>query len=346
MEGGKKVVSVCIIGTGHYGLAMASVMNDNPELDVHIRFYTRHQALCDAFNKSKVMVETTDLVRFRETASAHTSVQEAVQEVDFIFLCIPTQFVSTFLQDNREHFASKTIFVNCAKGMAIKEKKFISEIFAEQFPDRGHKYAVLSGPSFAEEIYDKLPTIVTIASKSQETLDSLQELMTAPYFKSYYLHDIIGVELCGAMKNVLALITGFVHGLGYKGNTTAAFVARGIKEISIFSKHYGADPTTVFSTCGVGDIMVTCYGELSRNRQCGLKVAQGQKLEDVIKEIGTVEGVPTASILCKVIQERGLCDKLKMIAEVYDLLTGKVDVKEGIDKLMTNRRHHEFEYMK
>ncbi len=346
METAKKVVSVCIVGTGHYGIAMASVMNDNPELDVHIRFFTRHPSACDEFNKTQVMAETTDLVRFRETARSFTTVQDAVKEVDFIFICIPTQCVSTFLHDNRQYFDPKTIFVNCAKGMAIKEKKFISEIFAEQYPDRVNKYAVLSGPSFAEEIYDKLPTIVTIASKDQDTIDRLQELMTAPYFKSYYLHDVIGVELCGAMKNVLALITGFVHGLGYKGNTTAAFVARGIKEISIFSKHYGAEPTTVFSTCGVGDIMVTCYGELSRNRQCGFKVAQGQKLEDVIKEIGTVEGVPTASILCKVIEEMGLCDKLKMIAEVYDLLTGKIDFKQGIEKLMTNKRHHEFEYMK
>lgn len=138
-------------------------------------------------------------------------------------------------------------------------------------------------------------------------------MIASPYFKSYYIQDVIGVELCGSLKNVLALGSGFVDGLGFGSNSMAAFVSRGIKEIQILVKEYGADPITVLSLAGIGDIMMCCYGNLSRNRVCGLRLAKGEKLEDVIASLGTVEGVPTATILHEVIVEKGLEDQMIMI---------------------------------
>jgi glycerol-3-phosphate dehydrogenase len=135
----------------------------------------------------------------------------------------------------------------------------------------------------------------------------------SPYFKSYYVTDVIGVELAGALKNVLALGSGFVDGLDFGSNSMAAFVSRGVKEIQILGKEYGADPMTVLSLAGIGDIMMCCYGNLSRNRVCGLRVAKGENLDDVIESIGTVEGVPTVSVLHEVIVEKGLEEKCLMI---------------------------------
>jgi len=149
---------------------------------------------------------------------------------------------------------------------------------------------------------------------SKFTSPRLQDLITSPYFKSYYVSDVIGVELCGSLKNVLALGSGFVDGLDFGSNSMSAFVSRGVKEVQILVKHYGADPMTVLSLAGIGDIMMCCYGNLSRNRICGLRVAKGEKVEDVVKSIGTVEGVPTASVLYEVIKEKNLTQQLMMIA--------------------------------
>jgi len=144
-------------------------------------------------------------------------------------------------------------------------------------------------------------------------LPSLQSLLTSPYFKTYYLADVLGVELCGSLKNVLALGSGFVDGLNFGSNSMAAFVSRGVKEIQILVKHYGADPSTVLSLAGIGDIMMCCYGSLSRNRVCGLRVSKGEKLQDVVASIGTVEGVPTLNVLHEVIREKNLSKQLMMI---------------------------------
>ena len=167
----KKPIHVTIIGAGKYGMALASVMQDNPQMDIHIKFYLRNQEKCDEFTSNRSIASVTSLIKFDSRHTATTSVSEAVKGADFIFLCIPAQTLSEFFKSNSQHFEEPSIFVNCAKGMSILEKKFISQIFAEQFPSRSHKYTVLSGPSCADEIFKKMPTVVTIAGSSPESLD-------------------------------------------------------------------------------------------------------------------------------------------------------------------------------
>lgn len=294
-------------------------MQDNKACNVNIKFYARKQEKVDEINNQKTLKSVTDLITFKDNVTATSSVEECVKNADFVFLVIPAQTLSPFLLENKAVFDPKSIFVNCAKGMSIKEKKFISQIFAEIFPERTHLYTVLSGPGFADEIYKKMPTCVTIAGTNPGVIDQyiilkrLQTVVWSPYFKSYYLSDVIGVELCGSLKNVLALGSGFVDGLHFGSNSMAAFVSRGVKEVQILVKHYGADPMTVLSLAGIGDIMMCCYGNLSRNRVCGLRVARGEALDAVIQSIGTVEGVPTASVLHEVITEKSLENQLIML---------------------------------
>lgn len=171
MEGAKKSATVCIIGAGKYGLALGSVMQDNKFIDVSLRFYLRNQDKCEEFNRDRRIKSVTELVTFNSRASATNSIEVALKDADFIFLCIPAQTLSEFFQENQKYLDPKSIVVNCAKGMALKERKFISQIFAEYFPDRSSKYTVLSGPSFADEIFKKMPTVVTIAGTERQSVD-------------------------------------------------------------------------------------------------------------------------------------------------------------------------------
>lgn len=341
----KKLYKVAMIGSGKYAIAMTAVMQDNTNHDAVIKIWCRKQEKCDEINQQRMLKEVSSLVKFKDCVSSTTSVEECVKDVDFIFLCIPAQTLSTWLHENAKHFPANATFVNCAKGMSIVEKKFISQIFASIFPDRVSSYCVLSGPSFADEIFKKMPSCVTIAGTDPKRVDDLQNVVTSPYFKSYWVSDVLGVELCGSLKNVLALGSGFVDGLNFASNTMAAFVSRGVKEIQILVKHFGADPNTVLGLAGIGDIMMCCYGNLSRNRLCGLRVAKGEKLDEVIKSIGTVEGVPTVSVLYEVIKESNLQSKVMLISGIHDLIYGKIGVKEGMEMIMENRKHHEFEHL-
>lgn len=187
--------------------------------------------------------------------------------------------------------------------MIFAEEKFLYEIFKDLFGDE-NRYAVLSGPSFAQEIFNKCPTMVTLASKNNDVLKDLQIKVYCSFFKCYYQNDVVGVELSGAVKNILALGAGFVDGMGYGHNTMAAFVTRGIKEVQLLSLHFGADPLSLFGLSGAGDIMLSCFGGLSRNRITGSRLAKGEKLDDIIAEIGTVEGIPTLKVMHKVVQKR------------------------------------------
>ena len=162
---------MCIIGAGKYGLALGSVMQDNQFMDINLRFYLRNKDKCEEFNRDRRIKSVTELATFNSRATATNSIAEALKDVDFVFLCIPAQTLSEFLKENQEFLDPKSIVVNCAKGMALKERKFISQIFAEYFPGRTSKYTVLSGPSFADEIFKKMPTAVTIAGSDRASVD-------------------------------------------------------------------------------------------------------------------------------------------------------------------------------
>lgn len=165
-------MAVALLNTaGKYAVALAAVMQDNKACNVDLSIYCRKQEKVDEINTHKTLKSVTDLITFKDSVSATTSVEECVKDADFVFLVIPAQTLAPFIKEHKEAFNPKSIFVNCAKGMSIKEKKFISQIFAEVFPERTHLYTVLSGPGFADEIYKKMPTCVTIAGTNKEVID-------------------------------------------------------------------------------------------------------------------------------------------------------------------------------
>lgn len=196
--------------------------------------------------------------------------------------------------------------------MIIKEKKFLNTIFNEIFEDH-HRYVALSGPSFAKEIFQDHPTMVTLAGTNKDCLKDLQKKVYCDFFKCYVQYDVMGVELSGAVKNILALGAGYLDGLGYGFNTMAAFVTRGIKEVQLLSEFFHADPLSLFGLSGAGDIMLSCFGGLSRNRTTGYRLAKGEKLDDVIADIGTVEGIPTLQVMMDVIKDQEKPQKFMII---------------------------------
>lgn len=199
-----------------------------------VQFLVRKEEQAEEITNLHTNKRMSEAIHFNGNVSATTDTDLAIQDADYILLCIPAQTLPGFLRTNKDKFNSKTIFINCSKGMIFSEKKFLNVIFEEIFGDQD-RYVVLSGPSFASEIFNKNPTMVSLASKNRVALKDLQSKIYCNFFKCYVQYDVAGVELSGAVKNILALGAGYVEGLGYGYNTMAAFVTRGIKEVQLLA---------------------------------------------------------------------------------------------------------------
>lgn len=181
--------------------------------------------------------------------------------------------------------------------MIVSKRQFVSEIVKKTLGE-AINFCVLSGPSFAEEIIKHYPTLVVVASDHEESAKLVQKTLSNKYFRIYTQSDVIGVEIAGALKNVLAIGAGIVEGYGYGYNSKTAIISRGTKEMQTFALFYGAKPQTLFGLAGIGDLMLTAFGELSRNRTFGFKLAKGESLDKIVKESkGVIEGLPTLQVI-------------------------------------------------
>jgi glycerol-3-phosphate dehydrogenase (NAD(P)+) len=196
------------------------------------------------------------------------------------------------------------------------------------------RFAVLSGPSFAREVAKKIPTVVAVASKDIELAAKLQHIFSTPFFRVYTNDDIIGVELGGAVKNVIAIAAGVIDGLGLGLNTRAALITRGLTEIRRLGLKYGANPRTFTGLAGMGDLILTCTGDLSRNYTVGVKIGQGMKVKEILSEMRMVaEGVKTAKSVYNLSRKLGV--EMPISHEVYHILYDDASPKEAAHRLMT-----------
>ena len=207
----------------------------------------------------------------------------------------------------------------------------LREIFHEISED---SFAVLSGPSFAREVVRKVPTVVAVASKNQKVADFVQHIFATPYFRVYTNNDMIGVELGGSVKNVIAIASGITDGLGLGLNTRAALITRGLTEIRRLGLKLGANPRTFAGIAGVGDLVLTCTGDLSRNHTVGKKIGEGMKLNEILSEMRMVaEGVKTAKSVYNLSRKLGV--EMPISHEVYHVLYDDIPPKEAVHRLMT-----------
>jgi len=256
---------ITVIGCGAFGTAMATACARNNHT---VTLFARDKVVIDSINEKRSHPKFLPEIPLLPNISCTDDAAAALTGVDVIILALPAQIVADWLGDNKHLIHPETLICNTAKGLHLKSRKLLSVVIRKVF-DRDQPYAILSGPSFAKEIVTGQPTAVVVASKFLYDAVTIQRAMSNKNFRCYTSQDVIGVELGGALKNPLAIGAGMIEGLGLGINSMAAFVTRSSLELQVLCKAMGGEPQTISGLSGVGDLMLTAFGDLSRNRTCG-----------------------------------------------------------------------------
>ena len=259
-----------------------------------------------------------------------SDVAQALADATMVLLAVPAQSIRALAERAAPHLAAGVPVVICAKGIERDTGLFMSEVLREALP--GNPPAILSGPSFAEDVARGLPTAVTLAARDETEAARLASALAAPSFRLYHSADIRGVEIGGAAKNVLAIASGIAAGKGFGASAGAALLARGFAELVRFGVAFGAQASTLTGLSGLGDLVLTCGSRQSRNFSLGAALGEGLSLENARARVGTAEGAYTCSVLCALADQAGLDMPIARAVEV--ILTGRAGVDATIEALL------------
>jgi glycerol-3-phosphate dehydrogenase (NAD(P)+) len=268
------------------------------------------------------------------------SIEEAIGENDIILMVVPTNFIRNIAKELRLFLKPNTIVINAAKGIETGSLCRIQEILMEVLPITSN-FATLSGPTFAMEVAEGKPSAIVVASEQKAISDKLQSIFSTPSLKVFTSDDPTGVEIGGALKNIMAITTGISDGVKFGHNSRAAIITRGLVEISRIGTALGAKPETFFGLSGLGDLVLTCTGELSRNRQFGIRVGQGENPQDITKDMKfAVEGVLT--LKSAYLLKKKLNIKTSIIDETYKVIYERKSPHRALKDLMHIKTTSEF----
>ena len=322
---------IAVLGAGSWGTALAATLARKGLL---VNLWARRQEQVDEINTLRENVKYLPGVVLPDNIKATTNLEEALANTEDIVLAVPSHSTRNIIQMIKNYLKPNSAIINTAKGIEPETLLRLSQVAEEEIPGISSRFAVLSGPSHAEEVGKAMPTAVVVASSSRKTAERFQELFFSPTFRVYTNPDVIGVEVSGALKNVIALATGISVGLGFGDNTAAALVTRGMTEIARLGVKMGANPLTFAGLTGIGDLVVTCTSRHSRNRRTGIALGQGQSLENILSEMNmAVEGVRTTKAIMKLKEKYNV--NLPISEEVYKVLFQGVNPKDGVINLMT-----------
>jgi glycerol-3-phosphate dehydrogenase (NAD(P)+) len=284
------------------------------------RLWARRKVMADAIQGQRENQAYLPGFPLPDTLETTSDLAFALEGSDLIVSVVPTHGLREVLQDAAPLFGTKAPIVSATKGIEIESLMLVSEIFEDMLPESQHRQlAYLGGPSFAKEVAACLPTAVSVAGHDADVVAVAQEAFTTDRFRVYSTEDVVGVELGGALKNVVAIAAGIADGLGFGHNTRAGLITRGLAEISRLAISRGANPLTLAGLSGMGDLVLTCTGDLSRNRNVGLQIGQGKSLQDILGSMQMVaEGVRTTQS-AKELSERDGVD-MPITQEVYAML--------------------------
>lgn len=310
-------MKAAVLGSGSFGTALGAILADKGN---DVVLWTRRPELIESINSRHENDRYLSGLKLPDSLRAAADIKEVLAGAELVVLAIPTQSLAEVLGEHGKLLPEKTPIVGAAKGIERGSLRTVNEILEEELPKQYHPYlAYLSGPSFAKEMIQKVPTVVSIASNSEETARRVQKDFYHVYFRTYWTPDVIGVETGGALKNVIAIAAGVADGLGMGYNTRAAIITRGLAEITRLGVAKGANPLTFLGLAGMGDLVLTCTAELSRNRTVGFNLGKGKKLSQILEEMNQVaEGVVTAESAFQLSQKLGV--EMAITAEVYRLL--------------------------
>lgn len=331
---------VAVLGAGSWGTALATVLAEN---GCEVTLWARRQAVADEINHSRTNEKYLPGISLPKRIYASTSIPDAVRGKDLVLFVVPSHSMRDIAVRASRWIRADALIVHASKGFEVGTWKRMSEVLKEELSQELHSnIAVLSGPSHAEEVIKKLPTTVVVASEQQETAEEVQAIFINSYFRVYTNPDMIGVEVGGALKNIIALASGLADGLGFGDNSKAALITRGLAEITRLGSAMGAKPITFVGLAGVGDLVVTCTSRHSRNWRAGHMLSQGKKLEQVLEEMGmVVEGVKTtraAHALSRLYQV-----EMPLTEQLYAVLFEGKDPEQAVKDLMARGRTGELE---
>ena len=325
-----------VIGAGSWGCALALNLAKN---GYEVSMWTRSEEHAIEINTKKTNERYLPGITIPATITATTDIRSAIKESELIVLAVPSQAIRSICEEIKDFVKKDQILVDVAKGIEKSTGLKMSEVCNEVLPNI--PYSVLSGPSHAEEVARNIPTTVTIASKDIGIARKIQEAFSNDTFRAYTSDDVVGVELGGAFKNIIAFGAGICDGLGYGDNTKAALMTRGLYEIIKLGTAMGANPNSFSGLSGIGDLIVTCTSMHSRNRRAGILIGQGKTLEETLKEVDmVVEGITATEIAYKISNELNISTPI--IDAIYSVLTTDEDPKETLLSLM--KRDYKTEY--
>ncbi len=296
--------------------------------------WCREPEVAEAINRRHENTLFLPDITLHRAVNATTDLAGAAREKEVVVFATPAQHLRTVLADTARLLQQDTALVIAAKGIEKETLKLMHEVVADLVPDAAPHTFVLSGPTFAREIGMKMPSAVVIAGTNEETLRTLQEFFSLPYFRVYRSTDVVGVEVGGAVKNVIAIGVGIVEGMRLGRNSQAALITRAIAEMTRLAVKLGGSPFTVAGLSGLGDLILTSTGDLSRNRQVGIRIGRGEKLPAIMAEMKMVaEGVHTAVAAHHLARKHEVT--MPIVEAVYRILYEDLNLREAIGMLMS-----------
>ncbi len=325
--------NVAIIGSGSWGVALGIYL---ASLGNKVKIWSFMQEEADLINNEK-KCKFLPNVEIPEGVSCTTDYKEAIDGSDFILHVTPSKFTRNIVKQYKEYVTNQPIII-CSKGFESDTLKTLDQVIEEEMPNA--KIGVLSGPSHAEEVSILIQTVLVVASKHDDVLELIQNTFMSKKMRIYTSKDVKGVELGGALKNIIAFCAGVAAGIGLGDNAFAALITRGLTEISRLGVDLGGEKDTFYGLSGLGDLVVTCLSEHSRNRRAGKLMGQGKSLEETKKEVGmTIESIDNIEVAKKLADQYNV--ETPIINAVYDMIQGKLDPKAGVDMLMTRDKKFE-----
>lgn len=331
------MTKIAILGGGSWGTAVARLLSNKHKGCI---LYILEEPQCEYVKKYRENPHYLPGVFLPDSLEITSSIEKAVTDADYVILGVPTGACRSVMEEIVPFIKKDAILVNLAKGIEVDTLKRVSEIAEEILPDQ--IFVALSGPSHAEEVGRDIPTTVTVSSHSESAAKAVQDLFLTENFRVYTNDDLVGVEIGGALKNIIALAAGMSDGLGFGDNTKAALMTRGMYEMSKLGMRLGGLPQTFQGLSGMGDLIVTCTSMHSRNRRCGILIGEGKSVEEATKEVGmVVEGIKTTK--SAYLLSKKLNVEMPITEKLYDVLYNGGDPKVAVMDLMTRKRKKEIE---
>ncbi len=329
------MAKITVLGMGGFGIALAVMLNKNEhEVTVWTAFENEIEDIRrDGENTQKLPgIKVEDKIKLTTDISC-------VKDADIVLFGIPTAFIRSVAKQIKPVLNPDTVIVNTGKGLEEKSFKRMSEVLKEELP--GYPVVVLTGPSHAEEVGLGMPTTVIAASEDIEKADYIQSVFTNNVFRVYINNDIIGCELGGSLKNIIALCAGICDGMGCGDNTKAALITRGISEIARLGVAMGGKAETFAGLAGIGDLIVTCTSMHSRNRRAGMLIGQGISPDEAVLKVGTVEGYSCTKAAYELSRKEGI--EMPITEQCYNVIINNVNPEEAVRNLMARPKKHETE---